>query len=146
MAERDPMLGTRFALEVDGLVVGWFAEASGFSNQSEVVTHQATGPDGKTILQKMPGSLSYDDISLRRGISDDKALWEWRQEVIDGQMEKARRNGSVVIYNAALEEKVRFNFENGWPSSWRGPDVRAEDNSVAIEEITIAHERLERQN
>ena len=37
-----------------------------------------------------------------------------------------------------------FNFVNGWPSSWKGPDVSAEDNAVAVEEITIAHEGLVR--
>ena len=64
--------------------------------------------------------------------------------VIDGNVEGARANGSVIIYSQANEEVSRFNFYNGWPVSWKGPDVKADDNSVAIEEITIAHERLER--
>ena len=48
------------------------------------------------------------------------------------------------MYNQASEEIARFNFTNGWPSGWKGPDVNAEDQAVAIEEITIAHEGLER--
>ena len=39
---------------------------------------------------------------------------------------------------------ARFKFANGWPSGWKGPDVNSEDQSVAIEEITITHEGLER--
>ncbi len=144
MAERDPLIGAHFALEVDGVVSAFFAEATGFNNSSEVITHQAVDDKGRTVLQKIPGTLSYDDITLRRGITDDTALWDWRQKVIDGDVSGARANGSVIMFNAANQEMARFNFENGWPSGWKGPDVKADDNAVAIEELTIAHERLER--
>ena len=144
MAERDPLIGAHFALDVDGVVSAFFKEASGFNNASEVVTHQAVDGQGRTVLQKIPGTLTWDDIVLRRGITDDKGLWEWRQKVIDGQVAQARANGSIIMYNSEGGEVARFNFANGWPSGWKGPDVSSEDQSVAIEEITIAHEGLER--
>ena len=146
MAERDPLIGAHFALDVDGVVSAFFSEASGFNNNSEVITHQAVDDQGRSVIQKIPGDLTWDDITLRRGITDSKALWDWRQMVIDGDVEGARANGSVIMYNNAQEEVARFNFVNGWPSGWKGPDVSSDDQSVAIEEITIAHERLERKN
>jgi len=144
MAERDPLIGAHFALDVDGVVSAFFKEASGFSNTSEVVTHQAVDAAGKSVLQKIPGDLTWDDLTLSRGITDDKALWDWRQKVIDGDVAGARANGSVIMYNQANEEMATFNFTNGWPSAWKGPDVSSEDQSVAVEEITIAHEGLTR--
>lgn len=144
MAERDPLIGAHFALDVDGVVSAFFKEASGFNNSSEVVTHQAVDAQGRTVIQKIPGTLTWDDIILRRGITDDKGLWDWRQKVIDGLVSEARANGSVIMYNSMNEEVARFNFSNGWPSGWKGPDVNSEDQSVAIEEITITHEGLER--
>jgi phage tail-like protein len=33
---------------------------------------------------------------------------------------------------------------NGWPSKWKGADLNAGENAVAVEEITITHEGLER--
>ena len=143
-AERDPLIGARFALDVDGLGVAWFSQASGFNNNHEVVDHKAVDSSGREVIQKIPGGLTWDDITLSRGISDSMDLWEWRQKVIDGKVTEARANGSVIMYNQAMEEVVRFNFINGWPSSWKGPDVSAEDNAVAVEEITIAHEGLVR--
>ena len=144
MAERDPLIGAHFALDVDGVVSAFFKEASGFNNSSEVVTHQAVDAQGRTVIQKIPGTLTWDDITLRRGITDDRGLWDWRQKVIDGLVGEARANGSVIMYNSKSEEVARFNFANGWPSGWKGPDVNSEDQSVAIEEITITHEGLER--
>ena len=144
MAERDPLIGAHFALEVQGVVSAFFSQASGFNNSSEVVTHQAVDAAGKSVVQKIPGDLTWDDITLNRGITDDLALWDWRQQVIDGDVVGARKDGSVIMYNQASQEMARFNFRNGWPSGWKGPDVSSEDQSVAIEEITIAHEGLER--
>ena len=144
MAQRDPLIGAHFALDVDGVVSAFFKEASGFNNTSEIVTHQAVDASGKSVLQKIPGDLTWDEITLSRGITDDKALLDWRQKVIDGDVAGARANGSVVMYNQSNEEVARFNFVNGWPSAWKGPDVSSEDQSVAVEEITIAHEGLDR--
>ncbi|MCH8280914.1 MAG: phage tail protein [Chloroflexi bacterium] len=146
MAERDPLIGAHFALDVDGVVSAYFKEATGFNNSSEVITHQAVDDKGRSVIQKLPGDLTWDDIVLRRGISDDKSLWDWRQKVIEGNVGEARANGSVIMYNTSNEEVARFDFINGWPSGWKGPDVNAEDQTIAIEEITIAHEGLVRKN
>ena len=146
MAERDPLIGAHFALDVDGVVSAFFKEATGFNNSSEVITHQAVDDQGRSVIQKLPGDLTWDDIVLRRGISDDQALWNWRQKVVEGKVNEARAHGSVIIYNQANEEVARFTFTNGWPSGWKGPDVNAEDQTVAIEEITITHEGLVREN
>jgi phage tail-like protein len=144
MAERDPLIASHFALEVQGVVSAFFREASGFNNTSQVVTHQAVDAQGRSIVQKIPGDLTWSDLVLRRGITDDKGLWDWRQKVIDGKVNEARANGSIIMYNQEHTEIARFNFKNGWPSAWKGPDVNAMEQSVAIEEISIAHEGLER--
>ncbi len=144
MSERDPLIGARFALDVPGVVSSFFASASGFSNTSEVITHQAVDASGKSVVQKIPGDLTWEDITLERGITDDLALWDWRQQVIDGDVAGARKDGSVVMYNQSGEEISRWNFINGWPSAWTGPDVSADNQSVAIESISIAHEGLVR--
>ena len=144
MSERDPLIGARFALDVQGVVSAFFQSASGFSNTSEIITHQAVDAAGKSVQQKIPGDLTWDDITLERGITDDLALWNWRQQVVDGDVEGARKDGSVVMYNQSGTEVTRWNFINGWPSAWNGPDVGAEDQSVAIESISIAHEGLVR--
>lgn len=144
MGERDPLIGAHFAVEIDGVISAFFSQASGFNNSSEVITHQAVDDAGKSVVHKIPGDLTWDDITLNRGITDDSALWDWCMKVVNGDVEGARSNGSVIMYNQASQEVARWNFTNGWPSGWKGPDVNAEDQAVAIEEVTIAHEGLER--
>ncbi len=42
------------------------------------------------------------------------------------------------------QEKVRWNFFQSWPSKWTGPSLNATGNEVAIDELTVSCERLER--
>jgi len=64
--------------------------------------------------------------------------------VEQGDIDTARRNGSIVLYDSRSKEVARWNFMNGWPSKWKGADLNAGENAVAVEEITITHEGMER--
>jgi len=96
------------------------------------------------IIRKVPGAMKWGDIALDRRIDTSLALWEWRKQVIAGDMDKARRNGSIVAYDAEGAEVARWNFEAGWPSKWKGADFDAAANDVATESVTITHEGLVR--
>jgi phage tail-like protein len=60
--------------------------------------------------------------------------------VIDGKAE--RKNVSIVLYNEAQEEKLRWNLRKAWPSKWTGPTFNATSNEVAIETLEIVHEEM----
>jgi phage tail-like protein len=133
-----------FHVEMEGIDIATFKEASGFESTSEVIEYKEANQEGRLMIKKVPGSLSWSDITLRRAISSSLALWEWRKQVLDGDIEGARRDGSIVLYDSTGEEVVRYNFVRGWVSQWKGPDVDADQNEIAVEEVTIAHEGLER--
>ena len=89
-------------------------------------------------VRKLPGLVTYANITLKRGITDDADLWAWRQKAMDGKVE--RKNGSVILLDDTGEEKVRWNFREGWPTKWTGADFNATGNEVAIETLEIVHE------
>ena len=64
MTQRDPLIGAHFSLDVDGVVSASFKEASGFNNSTTVITHQAVDDQGKSVIQKIPGDLEWEDITL----------------------------------------------------------------------------------
>lgn len=140
---KDPQVVHHFGLEIEGINEAYFREASGFENSSDVIEHRESG-GGKQYISKQPGNLKWSDVVLKRGLTDSKALYDWRKQVIDGKHKAARKNGSIIFYDAENVEIARFNFVRGWPSKWKGPDVNTTNNAVAIEEITIVHEGMER--
>jgi phage tail-like protein len=143
-AAKNPVITAMFALEVQGISKAFFKEASGFNSESEVVELRQVNDKGVEVINKIPGRTKWDNITLRRGTTDNMDLWKWRKLVLDGNVHQARKEGSVVMYDQDFTEVARFNFRGGWPSVWKGADLKADDNAVAIEEIVITHEGLER--
>lgn len=141
---KDPLVGFHYAVEVQGVVTGFFTECSGLGSEHEIVDHKVVDPKGKEIIQKIPGRMKWENISLKRGITDNMDIWKWRKQVEDGKVNEARKNGSIVMYDQSLTEVARWNFERGWPSKVTGPQLKSTSNEIGIEDMTIVHEGLER--
>jgi phage tail-like protein len=140
----DPISAYSFALEVQGITEATFREATGFGSESQVIEFKEQTKDGKTIIRKIPGTLKWQNITLKKGLTSNQELWKWRQKVIDGQIETARLDGSVVGYDENGAEKIRYNFTRGWPCKWTASALNAQGNDPIIEEIEITHENLVR--
>jgi len=136
----------RWYLEIDGITEGIFREVTGLDSETEVIEHRVTGKNGNLIVQKIPGALKWSNITMKRGITDDRKLHDWRKQIEDGQIEQARKNGTITCYAPDLKTEVaKYTFKRGWPCKWVGPALDATKNELAIEELTLAHEGLERQ-
>lgn len=130
-------------IEIDGQTLAQFKEVSGISTEIQVIEQKENKPGGIGTLKKLPGWEKFGDITLKRGKTDNKDFWDWIKEVQDGNIDAARRNGSIVMYDYALGEKARFNFLNGWPSKVNIGNLQAGGSEIAMEEVTIVHEGLE---
>ena len=139
----DPLVSYHFHVEIDGITQAQFRECGGLGSESQVVEYKEA-VKGVTVIRKQPGAIKWSDITLKRGVSDIMELWQWRKQVEQGKVDEARKNGSVVLYDQANKEIARWNFKDGWPSKLSGPQVKADANEVAIEELTITHEGMER--
>ncbi|HEX7317657.1 MAG TPA: phage tail protein [Pyrinomonadaceae bacterium] len=142
MARRatDPFASFNFKLEIEGITVAGFSEVTGLNQESNVIDYR----EGQEPItpRKLPGLNKFGNITLKRGISPDLSVYNWRKTVTDGDIE--RRNASVVLHNEKHEEVVRWNLVNAWPSKYVGPDLKANANEVAIESVELTHEGVER--
>lgn len=147
MADRtDPLVGFHYAVEISGVVSGYFTECSGLGSEHEVIEHKVIDANGHETVMKIPGRMKWENIVLKRGITNNMDIWDWRKKVEDGQVKEARYNGSIVMFDREYTEVARWNFENAWPSSVKGPQVKSDSNDIGIEELTIVHEGLWRVN
>ncbi|HEX8146406.1 MAG TPA: phage tail protein [Pyrinomonadaceae bacterium] len=142
MARRatDPFASFNFKLEIEGITVAGFSEVTGLNQESNVIDYR----EGQEPItpRKLPGLNKFGNITLKRGVSPDLSVYNWRKTVTDGDIE--RRNASIVLHNEKHEEVVRWNLVNAWPSKYVGPDLKANANEVAIESIELTHEGVER--
>jgi len=136
----DPYQGFNFLVEIDGVTVAGFSEVSGLNSETAVIEYRE-GSDRRNSVRKIPGLTKFSNIVLKRGITTDRTLWNWRKAVIDGAVE--RLSGAIILLDAERTPVVRWNFREGWPAKWEGPTLKAAGNEVAIETLEIAHEGLE---
>ncbi|MBN1284762.1 MAG: phage tail protein [Anaerolineae bacterium] len=141
---KDPAVSFHFALEVSGKITGYFTAVDGIGSESEVAEHKITDKNKKPVIMKVPGRLTWTEVTLKRGITDNRDVWDWRKEVEDGSVASARANGSIMMYDQTGTLVAQWDFINGWPSKVSGPGISSENSEIAIEEITIVHEGITR--
>ena len=123
----DPFRNFNFLVELDGIAQASFTECSGLSTTTEVIENREGG-DNVTV-RKLPGKTSYSDISLKWGLTDSTELWDWRQQIVDGNI--VRKNGSIVVFDLANSTEVaRWNFVRAWPTKYTGPSLNAATNEI----------------
>lgn len=146
MANTDPLVSAWFGVEFQNQVVGAFRECSGLGSENEVVEYKASGQKGEYVVKKVPGRMKWNNITLKRGITDAMDMWDWRKLVEEGKIDDARKNGAIVMFNQQGDSIARWEFINAWPSKLTGPTANAGNNEVAIEEMEITHEGYKRVN
>ncbi len=143
--EEDPLLGFNFLLELDDAVAGYFTECSGVGSENEIIEHKVVDKSGHELVRKIPGRLKWQDISLKRGISSDLQIWQWREKVVLGSMSDARKSVTITMMDRKYEPIAKWHFTNAWPSKVSGPSFKSDDNSFGVEEVTIVHEGMYRE-
>jgi phage tail-like protein len=143
--EEDPLLGFNFKLDLGGKTVGYFTECSGIGSEHEIIEHKVVDDSGHEIVRKIPGRLKWGDISLKRGITSDMQIWEWRDKVVLGDMKGARQTCSIIMLSRDYSKEVAaWTFANAWPSKVSGPSLKSDSNEFGVEEVTIVHEGMVR--
>mgnify|MGYP001053253614 CR=1 FL=1 len=144
--EHDPLVGFNFRLEIEGKLTGYFTEVGGIGSENEIVEQKLTDKKGRDLIVKVPGRLKWENVTLKRGITDKMDIWKWRKLVEDGKMKDARANCSIIMMDRNFEDVARWDFVNAWPSKVSGPSVKSDSNEFGIEEVTLVHEGMIRKS
>lgn len=134
----------RWYLEIDGITEAIFTEVSGLDSENEVIEHRVTGKGGNVVVYKIPGALKWSNIVLRRGITDDKKLHDWRDKIEKGLVEGNRKNATITLYSPDQKPVAKYTIKAAWPCKLKGPALDSKKSEIAIEEIELAHGGLER--
>src|SRR5262245_34616042 len=132
---KDPYSGYNFSVEIDGINRAGFKTAAGLDS-STGMTKYREGTDASLSQRIRHGLSSFSNVTLTRGVTDDRSLWDWRELVTKGTVQ--RKNISICLRDDAGNEKCRWNVRNCWPIKWAGPSFDATNDAVAIETLEIA--------
>jgi len=125
----------------DGPQAG-FQECSEIGMSVDVVEYR-NGNDKSNDVRKLTGLARYPDVTLRRGIIGSLDLYDWLNEI---------RNGDQAAYRTVTVQLMTEDH-SAVVQTWKllrarivkhvsGP-FDAKSSTVAMEELTLAYERLE---
>lgn len=154
MSERaaDPYGAHRFRVVSDALPgeLG-FTEVRGLSVR--VADREDDGPDAVEVGRegrlrwpggdRSPGQLETRSptLELRRGVSEDRSLWDWLQSWVAGDVDP--QDVRVCLLDGRGRPVRGWVCQAAKPVRWRGPDLVADRAAVATETLTLAHEGIE---
>jgi len=135
--------GYAFSLVVGGSVnaTAYFTSVDGLQNAS-ASEHPAVTADGHEYVQMQPGRVKWGEITFRRGIVKDLALWRWREMVTDGGVPAAHASATITLYDREYKPQRVWFFAVAWPSKLSGPSSEGEPGEFGIEELTLHHEGM----
>jgi len=128
-----------------------FSECSGLEMNMEVKTIKEGGNNAEQV--HLAGPLSYGQLSLKRGMTTNFDLWDWFESVqnqpglrVDGEIQllSSLRMAKEQSPPGKKNKDVVFKLSGCLPTKIVAPSLNAKDGEVAIEEMQIAYERLQR--
>jgi phage tail-like protein len=134
-SRKDPYTAFNFLVEIDSLLVAGFTEVTGLQVETEIEERREGGVN--YFVHKLLKTTKYPNLVLKRGLTDSDELWNWYQGVAAGNI--VLKNGSIILQDIAGNEAWRWNFIQGYPVKWTGPDLRSQNSAIAVETLELAH-------
>ena len=109
-------------------------------------TYEILGRRKKTVfnISQPDQNTVVGDVTLKRGITSDMQIWDWRARVEEGDMDGARTNCSIAMQDRNYKDVARWDFELAWPSKVSGPSLKSDSNEFGLEELVLVHEGMKR--
>ena len=136
----DPYQSAHFIVEIEGLLTGGFSQCSGLQVQIEGYEYREGGVND--FVFRFAGRTTHPPLVLKHGLSPLEGLWNWHQDTVAGII--TRRNGTIYLLDQQHLPVMWWNFREGLPLKWTGPELSADHGAVAFESIEIVHHGLSR--
>jgi len=137
----DPYRAYNFKLEIQGVTEGHFTQCSGMGIKVDALEYREGGTG--QVVNRVPGPVRYGDLTLRYGLTASSELWTWFMSAVEGRVE--RKNVSIVMLGPdGVQEVLRWDLIDAWPSEWRGAPLDALGREIAVESLTLVFASLSR--
>lgn len=147
----DPYKNFKFRVKWDTKYVAGISKVSSLKRTTEVVEHREGGDPSSS--RKSPGRTKYEAITLERGVTHDKEFEQWANKVwnygagLGSEVSLAdfRKDIIIEMYNEAGQLAIAYKVFRCWVSEFQAqPDLDANANAVAIQNIKLENEGWER--
>jgi len=137
-----PIRGFRFTVNFTGLGTTSWREVNGFGMTVDTPTYREGG-FGILTVRKLPGLVTYDDITLSKGLYSNPLLYNFFCDYLEGQNFQPV-NATIIVYDNAGTPQASWTVYNAWPSHYESTGLNAESSDILVESLTLVHEGIKR--
>lgn len=130
-----------FRLEIEGIESAAFRTAGPLTGNIGVVEENE---GGSVAPQKEPGKVTYDNIVLTRGVTDNEDLWDWFDLAAQQSEDLAKKDLALVQTDRAGTELRRWDIIDAFPVRFMAGDWDATAEENVVEELELAMESFEK--
>ena len=134
-----PIRGFRFTANFEGLGTTSFREVQGFNTDVETITYREGG-FGFLTTRKLPGMVTYGEITLSKGLYASPLLYNY---YLEGNNFKPV-NATIIVYDNAGNPQASWTVINAWPSRYESTGLNAESSEILVETLNLQHEGIKR--
>jgi len=124
----------RFIVNVDGAPIGVFTECTLPTIEWDVEEIKEGGLN--TYVHQLPGRRKSAKITLKNGIGMAKHIITWYTSNLREVF--TRHRVTITLLNSLLVPIMVLYIEGAYPVKWTGPQLKTEENTVAIQTLELA--------
>jgi len=131
-----------FLFEVDGVDIGRFSEVSGL--EVSIETEDVLEGGQNSFVHKLPGRMTWPNITLKRGVTRADNLLAWLNES-SGETFAAngnkltRKTAAITLVDRTGVRLRSWDFDEAYPVKWTGPTFASASADAPSEELEITH-------
>jgi len=119
-----------------------FEEVTGLESTLDVIEYR-NGNSKENSVIKLTGLNKAADVTMKRGVIGSLSLYQWFNDIRNGN-QNALRTVVISLQNEDHSEIVMtWKLLRARIIKYSGPALNGKGTDVAMEEIVLAHERLE---
>jgi phage tail-like protein len=147
----DPYKNFKFRVKWDGRYVAGVSKVTALKRTTEVVKHREGGDPSTT--RKSPGRSEFEAVTLERGVTHDTEFEKWANKLwnfgaglgSETSLADFRKDILLDVYNEAGQLVLSYKLFRCWVSEFQAlPDLDANANAVAIQQLKLENEGWER--
>lgn len=136
----DTAVAYSFGVKIDGLEVPHVMEVSGLKGEVDKIEVKEQLADGKYKVALIPGRHKAGEITVKRGLTDNKSVSDWLNTVMTGDIAGARKTVAVEVKNYQNETVKTYEFQECWVKSVEWSSMKAGGTEPVTESFVIAYE------
>jgi len=139
----------RYIVEIDDFARAAFTKCSALEAE---VGKVETWEGGALTAHKEPGRVTYSDVTLERGVTEDQDCYSWFKQVIAAYKDTGLvapefyRNLDIVQQDRAGNEVRRWSLEEAWPVKFVAGEWDNEADESVIEMLTLTFRLFKQPN